>query len=93
MKKIWKVKIAGPLKHLINFWRTLDILLINCEINLILTWPERCILTDKATQAAIPAKGDKKCFTRPAINSPTQATLYVHKIACTSSNFINSRWN
>ena len=26
-----------PLKHLSNFWRTLDMLLINCEINLILT--------------------------------------------------------
>ena len=27
-----------PLKHLSNFWRTLDMSLINCEINLILTW-------------------------------------------------------
>ena len=27
-----------PLKYLSNFWRTLDMSLINCEINLILTW-------------------------------------------------------
>ena len=31
------LEIIVPLKHLSNFWRTLDILLINCEINLILT--------------------------------------------------------
>ena len=29
------VKIVVPLKHLSNFWRTLEMLLINCEINLI----------------------------------------------------------
>ena len=28
----------APLKHLINFWRTLEMSLVNCEINLILTW-------------------------------------------------------
>ena len=32
------VVVAVPLKHLSNFWRTLEMLLINCEINLILTW-------------------------------------------------------
>ena len=32
------------LKHLSNFWKTLEILLINCEINLILTWSEKCVL-------------------------------------------------
>ena len=31
------VKIVIPLKHLCNFWRSLDILLINCEVELILT--------------------------------------------------------
>ena len=31
------VKTMVPLKYLSNFWRTLAILLINCEINLILT--------------------------------------------------------
>ena len=39
------VETAMPLKHLNNFWRTLDMPLINCEINLILTWSEKCVLT------------------------------------------------
>ena len=43
-----KTKIVVPLKHLSNFWKTLDMPLINCEINLILTWSENCVLTSKA---------------------------------------------
>ena len=31
------VEIMVPLKYLSNFWRTLEMALINCEINLILT--------------------------------------------------------
>ena len=41
-----------PLKHLSNFWRTLDIPLINSEINLILTWTENCAIKSKATRDA-----------------------------------------
>ena len=45
----------APLKYLSNFWITLEMPLINCEINLILTWPEKCVLSNdtKATTFAI----------------------------------------
>ena len=33
-----------PLKYLSNFWRTLEMPLINCEVNLILTWSSTCLL-------------------------------------------------
>ena len=33
-----EVEIAVPLKYLSNFWRTLDMSLINCEVSFILTW-------------------------------------------------------
>ena len=33
-----------PLKYLSNFWRTLEMSLINCEIILILTWSKNCFL-------------------------------------------------
>ena len=39
------VEIAVPLKYLGNFWRNLDISLINCEISLILTWDKNCVTT------------------------------------------------
>ena len=35
-----------PLNYLSNFWRTLEMWLINCEINLILTWPKDCFITN-----------------------------------------------
>ena len=34
------VEILAPLKYLNNFFRTLEMPLINCEINFILTWSE-----------------------------------------------------
>ena len=46
------VKVVVPLKHLSNFWRHLDIPLINCEVGLILTWFKNCVLTDKSTRKA-----------------------------------------
>ena len=36
------VEIIVPLKYLSNFWRTLEMSLIYCEINLILTWSADC---------------------------------------------------
>ena len=41
-KKV-SVKIAIPLKYLSNFWRSLEIPLINCKIELSLKWYENCI--------------------------------------------------
>ena len=35
-----------PLKYLSNFWRTLEMPLINCEVNLILTWSSACVITN-----------------------------------------------
>ena len=40
------VKMRISLKYLSNFWRTLEMLLINCEINVILTWSNRCFIID-----------------------------------------------
>ena len=39
------VKIAVPLKYLSNFWKSLEIPLINCKVELSLNWIERCLLT------------------------------------------------
>ena len=39
------VKIVVPLKYLSNFWRSLEIPLINCKVELSLKWYERCLLT------------------------------------------------
>ena len=64
-------EIVVPLKHLSNFWRVLDMSLINCEINLILTWSENCVLTSKATRDADP-EADPAVTT---IDNPTNANF------------------
>ena len=38
------VEIIVPLKYLSYFWRTLEMSLINCEVNLNLTWSEKCVI-------------------------------------------------
>ena len=39
------VKIAVSLKYLSNFWQTLEMYLINCQINLLLNWSEGCVIS------------------------------------------------
>ena len=40
------VEIMVLSKYLYNFWRTLEIPLINCEISLQLKWSKKCIIVD-----------------------------------------------
>ena len=67
-----EVEIVVPLKHLSNFWRTLDMPLINCEINLILTWSKNYVLTSKATRDA-----DPDADPEVAPDNPTNATFKI----------------
>ena len=39
-------EIIVPSKYLSNFWSTLEMPLINCEVNLILTWFKDCVITN-----------------------------------------------
>ena len=41
-----KVEIIVPLKYLSVFWRALERPLINCEVNLIITWSTGCVTTN-----------------------------------------------
>ena len=47
-----EVEFAVILKYLSKFWRTLDKTLTNCEVNIILTWSEDCVITYTATNSA-----------------------------------------
>ena len=76
-------KAVIPLKHLSNFWRSLNIPLINCELELILTWPKNCVLADMT----VDADAD------PAIVAPSGATfklketkLYVPVVTLSKQN-------
>ena len=63
------VEIVIPLKYFGNFWRNLDISLINCEISLTLSWYEDGVLTNHATRGP-PS-------TAALINIPTNAVFKI----------------
>ena len=44
-------KIVVPLKYLSNFWRSLEMLLINCKVHLEINWIEDCILSSAGNSA------------------------------------------
>ena len=41
-----ETEVVIPLNYFSNFWRSLDIPLINCEVEIILTWTKNCVLAD-----------------------------------------------
>ena len=65
-----EVTIAIPLKYLGNFWRSLDIPLINCKITLILSWYKECVLVGRTFRGP-PADAAN------LITSPTSAKLEI----------------
>ena len=64
------VEIMVPLKYLSNFWRTLEVPLINCEVNLILTCSSNCVIID-STGAGRFAITDTRLYV-PAVTLSTQ---------------------
>ena len=61
---------AVPLKYLSNFWRTLEMPLTNCEINLILSWSEDCLISSAAGATKFKI-ADTKLYV-PVVNLSTQ---------------------
>ena len=55
------IEIIVPLKYLRNVWVTFEMSLINCEVNLILTWSSTCVITN-CTGAGRFAINDTKLF-------------------------------
>ena len=64
------VEVMVPLKYLSNFWRTLEMPLINCEVNLILTSSSTCVITNSTCEGTL-AITNKKLYV-PVINLSTQ---------------------
>ena len=63
----------AALKYLSNFWRTLEMPLIYCETNLILTWSANCVIvsTNNANQNATFAITNTRLYV-PVLTLSTQ---------------------
>ena len=74
------VETIVPLKYLSNSWRTLEMPLINCEVNLILTWSSTCVLiaTGIQNQAATFAVTDTELYV-PVVTKSTQENSFCRK--------------
>ena len=87
------VEIMVPLKYLSNFWRTLERLLINCEVNLILTWSSTCVLitTNTQNEAATFEIADTKLYVPVVTLSTQQNTKFLQQLKSGFKRVIN--WN
>ena len=82
-----------PLKYLSNFWRTLEMPLINCEVNLILTWSSTCVLisTNVQNQNATFAITDTKLYVPVVTLSTQENTKFLQQLKSGFKRVIN--WN
>ena len=59
-----------PLKYLSNFCRTLEMPLINCKVNLILTWSSTCVITNSTGAGRFAITATRLCA--PVVTLSTQ---------------------
>ena len=87
------VEIMVPLKYLSNFWRTLEMPLIKCEVNLILTWSSNCVLIATAVpnQAETFAITDTKLYVPVVTLSTQENTKLLQQLKSGFKRVIN--WN
>ena len=87
------VEIMVPLKYLSSFWRTLEMRLINCEVNLILTWSSSCVLVASSTQNqnATFAITDTKLYVPVVTLSTQENTKFFQQLKSGFKRVIN--WN
>ena len=84
------VKIMVPLKYLSNFWRTLEMPLINCEVNLILTWSSTYVITNFIGAGTF-AITDTKLYVPVVTLSTQENTKFLQKLKSGFKRVIN--WN
>ena len=84
------VEIMVPLKYLSNFWRTLEMPLINCEVALILTWSLTCVITN-STGATTFAITDTKLYVPVVTLSTKENAKLLQQLKSGFKRVIN--WN
>ena len=87
------VEIMVALKHLSNFWKTLEMSLINCEINLILTWSTNGLIvsTNVANQNAAFEIRDTKFYVPVVTLSIQDNSKLLHQLKSGFTRVIS--WN
>ena len=69
------VKIVVPLKYLSNFWRLLEMPLINCKVELSLTWSKNYVLSNIAGVSTFKITGAKHYVPVVTLSTENNAKL------------------
>ena len=85
------VEMMLPLKYLINFCRTVEMSLINCEIDLILTWSANCVIvyTTDVNQGATFAITETKLYVLVVILSTQDNSKLLQKLKSGFKRILN----
>ena len=84
-----EIEIVVPLNQWSNFWRTLNIPLINCAIELILTWSKSWALADMAVRAV---RNNHERTTSNCCTNRIKILKNRDKIVCSSCYFVKRKW-
>ena len=84
------VEIMVPLEYLSNFWRSLEVPLISCDVNLIFTWSSTCVITD-SNGAGTFAITDTKLYVPVVTLSTQENTKFLQQLKSGFKRVIN--WN
>ena len=72
------VEIIVSLKYLCNFWRSLELPLINCEVNLILTWSPTCVISSATGETKFKITETKLYVPSITLSTKDNAKLLQH---------------
>ena len=88
-----KVEIMVPLNYISNFWRNLEMFLINCENNLDLNWSKNCIIvvTDVQDQVITFSVTDAKRYVLVVTQSTQDNAKLLDQLKSAFKKTIN--WN
>ena len=70
-----EVKIVVPLKYLSNIWRSLEMPLINCKVQLSWRWSENCVLSNIAGNSTFKITDAKLYVPVVPLSTENNATL------------------
>ena len=81
-----EVEIAVLLKHLCNFWNSSNILLVNCEVSLTLSWSETCVITSMEKRILVAGQSSRVDSPESAAFKIKDFKLYVPVVTLSTEN-------
>ena len=84
-----EVEIAVPLKHLRNFWNSLNKPLVHCEVSVALSWSETCVITSMEKRILVAGQRNRGDSPINAVFKMKDCKLYVPVVTLSTEMTIN----